>query len=239
MPDFKENLIDSIGFCKKNFDFLEFTIFPGNSYQVDLLKKELEGFPVFGHLHWENDIVDSYLKKDFSRVFKEIDFFKALGAEYITVHPSNSNEIELNRRSLSVINKRFDSLLVENSAKDPFSHIDSLMKLGFGITMDIGHLIISSGDINHFLQVGRDDIKHFHIHGISNGKDHCDFDDENKLLEIIEKVSKYKKDFSFSLEIFLKNRENEFSSIEERRELLLSYSRKIKKARIFDSRPIL
>jgi len=229
MPDFKEDLIDSINFCKKNFDFLELTIFPGNHYQIDLLKKKLDSFPVFGHLYWENDIADSYLRNDFLGIFEEIDFLKRLGAEYITVHPSNSNKIETSKKALNILGEHFSPLLVENSLKEPFCHIDNLMTLGLGITLDIGHLIISGGNIDDFLKTGKDNIKHFHVHGISNGKDHCAFNDPDHLSEIVKKISRYKKDFSLSLEVFLKNREDEFPSIEERRDFLLFYSREIKK----------
>ena len=85
----------------------------------------------------------------------------------------------------------------------PFKWVEEIVQdFKFTICMDIGHLIVCGVDIKTFFDSYCENISIMHLHGIENGYDHKSLNklSEDRLVEIIEILKKFKK--TVSIEIF-------------------------------------
>ncbi len=240
MPDYREDLLEAIEFARAGFDFIELTVFPNNkdAFLQEDVRKNLQGFPVMGHVHWRHDLVSLWQAGNLAQIIEEIEIFSQLKARYITLHPQSLAQAETeeviawNRQALTAITRRFDLVLIENTTTPPFddfSAIKSLLETGVaGVTADFGHLIKRGKSPSVFNESLGPAIKHFHLHAASSDKDHVAFKNEKELCEMAAEAARTRKKPSFTLEIFRQHDGTDFPSIQARKEYLLSCCQALK-----------
>lgn len=244
MPSiFETNPFSEIEFAKKHFDFIEITLpLELDKYDqeyISKIKRNLENFEVIGHLHWEIDLSQNNTNQ-VRKVFEQIDIFKKIGAEKITIHPSTNKfqkleEIKQNnllnfQKIVNYCRKNKINLLIENMNRPPFNNSSGIKYLlknipFLGFTLDVGHANrFSKSELNKFLKFNKK-IKHIHLHYNFGKLDHLFFNNKIKLKKIIKKIKSAHYNGSITLESFsiLKNKKS--ISLDgngnERRNLLL------------------
>lgn len=234
MSGFRADLCSEIEFAKQYFDFTEITIQPellktiyNNFYDIE---KALNGFEVFGHIHWE--------VTEFDNIIKNIEIFKNLGVKKITVHPFQDLSIEENVKILNKINaflreNKLD-LLIENVSSLPYSSADSISKLlekisNIGLTLDIGHANINS-ELDEFIKNLASKIRHIHLHYNIENFDHLFYNEKEELNQIFSKINSFGYNETILLETFsiIEDNKSVLQEFPEIKELHIEQLKKIK-----------
>ncbi|MEK7172393.1 MAG: TIM barrel protein [Patescibacteria group bacterium] len=204
MPDFEEDIFEEIAFAKQNFSFIEFTLRKDlknySEKKLNDIKQTLKIFKVFGHLHWEIDLLN------FKLTMAHLEAYRFLGVKQITIHPQvNANlnpYIDFCRKNKIV-------LLVENSIKPPFNSINTFKILlsrypSLKITLDLGHTLFKGNDsYKKFFQLFAKSIKHIHLHyTYKHAVDHLPFRGTASLIKFLAELEKYCIKPTITLEIF-------------------------------------
>jgi sugar phosphate isomerase/epimerase len=245
MPSFNSGLLEQIRFAKQNFDFLELTL-PYDLEQwseeyVGNVKKNLGGFPLVGHVHWDIDLTTS---KGIKKAKEAIVVFKKLKATKVVIHPSFPKDVDISEslsKNQKALKNLVDScgalgvdLLIENG--DPaipdivgkFQYfIDQIP--GLNIALDIGHAM---NNWKEFARTFKSKIKHLHLHYSDDGDDHLPFPDG----VILSKIMGFWKNENMTgtLETFREKCDGILRKIEglEREKVLLDQIEMINKGRV-------
>ncbi len=243
MPDFNADLFQEIKFAKEHFSFLELTLDENlskyNKKHIQELKKALENFEVYGHIHWGIKLYDKN-KKEIGKAIKSVKIFRQLGVKKLTIHPSWNKEItkedliENNLYSLGIVNdfcqKHKLRLMIENIQRSPFNRAEFLLDFvnkipKSKITFDTGHSAkVSKFEFAKFLNL-KNKIEHIHLHDCRDGFDHLIFKDKSKLKKVVNKIKKAGYNKTITLEIFttLKNKKQISLDYKKRRKILLEH----------------
>jgi len=183
-----------------NFDYLEITIeYPAATPQKLIQKKDkiLEAISsynlgVLAHLPWFFPLANPYERIQ-NATNKEIEnamhIATLLGAKTITIHPDLVTPVSVQGRKLMLENttktldylskqaKKFGLELcletVDQKALDVEEYKKILANLDIYITLDIGHLsTYFSIDLEDFIKIFKDKIKHIHLHDFKGSEDH-------------------------------------------------------------------
>ena len=246
MPSFYAELLNEVEFAVNNFDYIEITLKEELELYspacISKIKDSIRNLPLMGHIHWNIDFSNGD-PAETGKALKSVEIFRKLGAEKITVHPSNSKNrdgtgnfpalIKNNIESLKKINAFCESLniqlLLENKIRPPFNKATDFLHIteeipGIKITLDTGHAELTSpteGD--NFLKLLTHVIGHIHLHDTFNGYDHLFFDNTDKLNIWLAKLRKCGYNQTVTLEMFDKLKDNKPEQLEskERNRLLL------------------
>ena len=239
--DIEEDLVSQILFAKQHFDFIEITSSLDLSIYteefISNIKRALKNFKAIGHIHWELSNLERH--EPLEDIYASIEVLRKMGIKEITIHPFWGEKMDLdeikryNSQALLEISnfcmKRNLQLLVENIVTPPYNNAFNIMELtreipNLGVTLDVGHANrISKLELERFIALLGDKIKHVHLHDNFKDFDHFAFRSMARLKRIMNVIRKLPNDTTITLEIFYvrQNGERILISGEERREILI------------------
>jgi len=167
-------------------------------YQIEQITEQSKKLPVSGYIVHLDGLQNNFTEEELSSWYRKVNYI--------------CNKIITN---CAVDTKLF---CIENLTCDPFVNIKIIDKYNFSACIDCGHLWHQKHDWQKYCSTLFSNTKVFHLHGVTNNKDHCSLINHDHI-QLESFIKTYLKDFTNIVTIELFGKEITFESLAIVREL--------------------
>lgn len=202
LPVKEDNLVSNVKFLKDSFDTVQLLFF-GREYLDEVMSPRIinelkavgaeTGLGYTVHLPADLELLqqsDVRLDESIGVIKRIIDETATLDVEGYVLHMDklekgspavelDQDSISLYKNALGAMTKRLGAdarnILIENTTYDLTYFSGIIIKSGYHVCMDAGHLMMQDLDFGRFINIFGERIRQIHLHGLSGGRDHRAF----------------------------------------------------------------